>query len=404
MANPLDLLAYSLRSLAHRKLRAYLTVLGIVIGIAAVVSLVSISDGLYAGVQEQLEAFGPRNAVVVPGDISGFAISGGGYAPPSAGRLFDKDAQRVKSIPGVVDAAKGISVRSLLSFKKNNITISISGVEAQPFNKLMKLDILEGRFLGDNDRHVAVIGADYAQGDIFKNDKMGVGSVFYLGEERIKFRVVGILDPSNSVSGTMIIVPFDDAKELAGDALLEGEVSAIRFAVEEGYDVDAVLSRVEANLAGSRGVRLDEKDFSLITADFILEQVGQIIGVLTAVLGFIISISLLVGGFGVANTMFMTVMEKTKEIGTLKAIGATSKDIMLLIILESALIGFAGGSLGLFAGWIISLIASVFDFKTVITPFLAFFAIAFSMGIGIISGILPAYRASKLSPIAAINK
>jgi len=156
-------------------------------------------------------------------------------------------------------------------------------------------------------------------------------------------------------------------------------------------------------LAGSRGVKLDDKDFSLVTADFILEQVGQIIGVLTAVLGFIISISLLVGGFGVANTMFMTVMEKTKEIGTLKAIGATNADIMLLIILESALIGFAGGVLGLFAGWIISLIASFFDFKTVITPFLAFFAIAFSMGVGIISGILPAYRASKLSPITAIN-
>ncbi|MFH1306272.1 MAG: ABC transporter permease [Candidatus Micrarchaeota archaeon] len=404
MVSLIDLLSYSLRSLSHRKLRSYLTVLGIVIGVAAVVCLISISDGLMAGVEEQLEAFGPRNAVIMAGDMSSMAMSGGGYAPPSKGKIFEKDMERVKTIPGTTYVTKQLAVSTSMEFKKKNLTVSVYGTEPEKFSKLVDIGVYKGRYLTEYDRGVAVIGEQYADDSIFKSQHMDVGSVFYLGEEKKRFRVVGILDPANAVAKSVIIIPYADAEKLAGDSIAENEVTMVRFQVAEGFDFDETIGRVEWALASSRGVSIDDKDFSIMTSDSILEQVGQIIGILTAFLGFITAISLLVGGVGVANTMYMAVMEKTKEIGTLKAIGASSKDVLLLIVLESAIIGLVGGIIGLLIGWVLSIIVSFFDFKTVISPWLIAFALIFSIGIGVISGILPARKASKLSPIVAIRQ
>ncbi len=404
MASWGDLLNYAFISLRHRSLRSYLTVLGIVIGVAAVVSLISISDGLMASVAEQLEAFGPRNAVVTPGDISGMAMSGGGYAPPSQGKLFEKDLERVRSIPGTIYVSRTLSVRMPLEFKDETITATANGIEPEPFLKMMKISVSEGRFLDENDHGTAVIGRNYADKSIFKRNAMSVGSVFYLGENKKKFRVVGILDSSSSVSKSMLVIPFDDAKELAGDTIMENELSSIRFAVAEGYNFDATIDDVTWTLASSRSVKTDKKDFSIVTSAFILQQVGQIIGVLTAFLGFIIAVSVVVGGVGVANTMYMAVVEKTKEIGTLRAIGASSHVILMLIVLESAILGLAGGAIGLFIGWLISLIVSFFGFKAVISVWLAFSALLFSVLLGVVFGFLPARKAAKLSPVVAMGQ
>ncbi|MCL6088700.1 MAG: ABC transporter permease [Candidatus Marsarchaeota archaeon] len=404
MASLPDLLHYSLTSLRSRSLRSYLTVLGIVIGVAAVVSLISISDGLMASVEEQLQAFGPRNAVVMPGDVTGMAMSGGGYAPPSQGRLFEKDFERVRSVPGTTYVSRALSVRAPLEFRGETITASANGIEPELFSKMMKISVSEGRFLDENEEGTAVIGQRYADKSIFKRDSMYVGSVFYLGEQKKKFRVVGILDPSSSVSKSMLLIPFDDAKELAQDAILDDELSSIRFQVAEGYDFDETIGDVTWALASSRGVKLDKKDFSIVTSAFILQQVGQIIGVLTAFLGFITAVSLVVGGVGVANTMYMSVMERTREIGTLRAVGASSRDILSLVVIESAIIGLAGGAIGLLIGWLISLAVSFFGFKAVVSIWLALSALLFSVMLGVVSGFLPAQKAAKLSPVAAMEQ
>ncbi len=404
MASWADLFQYSITSLRHRSLRSYLTVLGIVIGVAAIVSLISISDGLMASVGEQLEAFGPRNAVVMPGDASNMVMSGGGYAPPSQGRLFEKDFERVRSVPGTTYVSRALSVRVPLEFRGDTVTASPNGIEPEPFSKMMKISVSQGRFLDENDRGTAVVGRNYADKSIFRQNSMPVGSVFYLGEQKKKFRVVGILDPSSSVAKSMLVIPFDDAKELANGTILEDELSSIRFQVAEGYDFDETIEDVTWALASSRSVKPGKKDFSVVTSAFILQQVGQIIGVLTAFLGFIIAVSLVVGGVGVANTMNMSVMERTREIGTLRAVGASSQAILMLVVMESAIIGLAGGAMGLFTGWLISAIVSLFGFKAAVSIWLAFFALSFSVMLGVISGFLPARKAAALSPVAAMEQ
>ncbi|MFA5108044.1 MAG: ABC transporter permease [Candidatus Micrarchaeia archaeon] len=401
MANFLDLLSYAMRSLSHRKLRSYLTVLGIVIGVASVVALISISDGLYANVQDQLGSFGARNAVIVAGGTQGF--SGGGYSSPKNGKLFENDYNKVKSMSGVIDISKSLSTRALLEFKTENISVSVSGIEPSAYEKLYTVNISSGRFLSDNDRGVAIVGSSYADKSIFKKNTMSVGSVFYLGEGKKKFKVIGLLDPSSSYSKNSVVIPFDDAKELAGDTIADKELSSITFKVAEGFDVDEVVSNVESNLAAYHRKKVDDKDFTIVTSKYILEQVGQIIGILTAFLGFITGVSLVVGGVGVANTMYMTVLEKTKEIGTLKAIGATSSTIMQLVILESAIIGLVGGVIGVGVGWLISLIVTYLGFKTLVTPYIVLFVLIFSIVVGILSGFFPAKKAAKLSPVEAMN-
>jgi putative ABC transport system permease protein len=357
-----------------------------------------------ASVEEQLQAFGPQNAVVMPGDISSMAMSGGGYAPPTQGKLFEKDLERVRSVPGTTYVSRALSVRAPLEFRGETITATANGIEPELFSKMMQISVSDGRFLDENDKGTAVIGQNYADKSIFKRDSMSVGSVFQLGEQQKKFRVVGILDSSNSVSKSMLVIPFDDAKALAQDTILEDELSSIRFQVAEGYDFDETIEDVTWALASSRGVKLDKKDFSIVTSAFILQQVGQIIGVLTVFLGFITAVSLVVGGVGVANTMYMSVMERTREIGTLRAIGASSRDILMLVVIESALIGLAGGAIGLFIGWLISLVVSLFGFKAVVSVWLAASALLFSVFLGVMSGFLPAQKAAALSPVVAIEQ
>ncbi len=402
MANLWDLFSYSLRSLSHRRLRAYLTVLGIVIGVASVVTLMSISDGLYASINDQLSEFGARTVVVVPGgpdSISG--ISGGGYMRPTSGRLFEKDISRIERVIGVQDITKSVSFRTSLFYKKQNITLSLSGVEPSEYEKVRgEIKISEGRFLTDADKHVAVIGSNFASTEIFEQP-MSVGSFFYVGPQRTKVRVVGILDSSSGKSN--LIMPFDDVRELASKSLADNEVNSITFTVSQSYDFDSVTQQVKYNLASSRGVKEDDPDFTLVTADYILDQVDQLLGFLTGILGFIIGVSLVVGGVGVANTMFVSVLEKTKEIGTLKAIGATSTDVLLLILTESAIIGLMGGLIGLLLSFVITLIVALFDFTAIITLPVALFAMLFSVCVSMISGFFPALSASKLSPVVAMR-
>lgn len=402
MADFSDLVAYSTHSLYHRSLRSYLTVLGIVIGVAAVVSLISISDGLYASVADQLQAFGARNAYVMAGGTM-MQMSGGGYSAPSEGRIFEKDYMRVKNIIGAQYVSRIIVVQQNMEFKRTNLTVSLEGIEPEQFEKMSDFEISDGRFLNGNERSVAVVGPGYADDSIFKSQPMAVGSVFYLGDEKKRFKVVGILDDSNSAGKNTILIPLEDARDLAGESLMDNEITYVGFSVAEGFGMDEVTSNVESDLAASRGVKLDDKDFTVLTAESILEQVGQIIAILSAFLGFITGVSLLVGGVGVANTMYMSVLEKRKEIGTLKAIGASSNDVLLLIVIESAILGLAGGVIGLGAGWLISLIISLFDFKTVVSIPLIIFALTFSVFVGVLSGFLPARDASKLSPIVAMS-
>ncbi|PIN83389.1 hypothetical protein COV61_03210, partial [Candidatus Micrarchaeota archaeon CG11_big_fil_rev_8_21_14_0_20_47_5] len=338
-----EFFAYAINSLKQRSLRSWLTVLGIVIGIASIIVLVSLAQGLNAGISEQLEKFGSRTIVVIPGGSVGLqsAFSSANYRPPSIGKLYKNDAERLKKIEGVEYISTVIQTRPDISFKKESITASVNGIEPSVFKQTQALEIEKGRFLTDTDRQVAVIGEKIAS-DAF-DEKVEVGSVFRMGSEKKSFRVVGVLKKSGSQSGmdSAIYVPVEDARSLAGDSLFENEVSAIRLTIVPDADIAGVKERITSELLSAHKLREEEKDFSLITSDFLKEQIGAITDMLSLFLGGVAAVSLIVGGVGIANTMFMAVLERTKEIGTLKAVGADEKKITKMFLIESGLLGFA---------------------------------------------------------------
>ncbi|VVB56917.1 MacB-like periplasmic core domain protein [uncultured archaeon] len=408
MASWSDLLDYSLTSLRHRSLRSWLTVLGIVIGIAAIVSLIAIAQGLELTVKEQISAFGPRLVAVVPGDINKQVASfqGGPNRPPSAGKLFENDAKRLDRIPGVERLSQVLVIRSAVSYQGQSVSTSVGGVQPEVFTYQV-LNLSEGRYLVDGDRRVVVVGAAVADGSSVFKKTLGVGSTLRLGTQGTPFRVVGVLSKAGNIGGStsdqVIYIPIDDARELAGDSIAQHEITGIRFMVAEGFDINQTLDAAEAELMSAHHVNADDKDFSLVTSDFILKTIGAVLGVVTLTLGLVASISLLVGGIGVANTMSMSVLERTREIGTLKAIGASDGVVMRLFLIESALIGMAGGLIGLFIGWLLSLAIGLFGFQAVVSPVLALGAIFFSAIVGLVAGLMPARRAAQMPPMEALR-
>jgi putative ABC transport system permease protein len=192
------------------------------------------------------------------------------------------------------------------------------------------------------------------------------------------------------------------------------EFSVIQFKVEDLQKLDDVTNEVERRLMLSRHVTEDTKDFTIITAKSMQETISNVMNTLNMFLGGIAAISLLVGAIGIANTMYMSVMERTRQIGTLKALGATNFEVMKMFLLESSLIGLIGGLIGVFLGFIASGLISELGIRiigtgirstnlTVITPELVLFALAFSVLIGAVSGLLPARKAAQLEPVEALR-
>ena len=405
MASWGDLLNYSLTSLRHRSMRSWLTVLGIVIGIAAIVSLIAVAQGLQAQVEKSLDSFGSRTVIVIPGDVTkGGGMSGSGMGADT-GKLYDNDVKRLKRLPGLDLVSRFITIRPDIRFKDEGISASVSGIETVDYSQMFDLSLSAGRAMVDSDRRVVIIGSSYAEaGTIFKQP-MTVGSVVTLGGDRTPYRVIGVLNKNGDPDTDLAFyIPFDDARELAGKTMAKNEITAIIFKVLPSFDFKEALDSAEAELCSAHRVSREEKDFSFITADFIREQMNTILGFITLFMGFVASISLLVGAVNVANTMFMTVLERTKEIGTLKAIGASEGTILRLFLIESGLLGLGGGILGALLGASLAIAINASGvLTTVLTWELILGACLFSFVLGLVSGFIPARNASKLVPVDALR-
>lgn len=399
-----DLFSYSFRHLEHRGLRTWLTLLGIVVGIAAVVLLVGLAQGMRASITEELQAFGADLIVVLPTSFSGGAAS----AMPvsmmaTSGKLFEKDMDTISKVNGVDAVSPTVYTTADINYKRKGISSTLYGVDTNTYRDAMpERELEDGRLLEPGDRKVAVIGYTIAY-DTFDED-VGVNSLLDIAGE--KYRVVGILAESGSSYSSMdsmILISIEDARRIAGDTIAERELSAIRLKISEGYDPAEVEDDINWALMKSRGVTEDDKDFSLISARFIQQQVDSILGALTLFLMLVSGVSLLVGAIGISNTMFMSVLERTREIGVLKSIGATSRQIQDLFLMESALIGLSGGILGLAVGSMLVFLVSLFDFHAVISIEMAILAFIVSVGVGVLAGTYPAKRASEIPAVEALR-
>lgn len=398
-----DMVSYSMRNLRHQRVRTWLTIVGIVVGVAAVIVLVGLADGLRSSVSGQLAAFGPKTIIVSPVSLQGGIGGGTTNLRPTLGKLFERDAEKIARIEGVHLATKLIMTNVDMKFRDKHISTSVYGVEPESYTETTSIKIGEGRFLQPGDKRVAVVGYSIAN-DNFGDDKINVNNMVELGGQQ--YRVIGILQKSGSSFGpgdSSVFVSYDDGRELAGDALAAREINGIRIIVDEGFDTEEVANRIEFVLASMHKVPLDDEDFTLITPKFIEDQVNSILGTLTLFLGAVSGIALVVGGVGISNTMFVSVMERTKEIGVLKSVGAENWQIERLFLVEAAMIGLVGGVLGVLFGIMVVLLLSVFGINA--TPSIPTVLISFiiAMSVGMAGGFIPARNAAKIPAVEAMR-
>lgn len=385
----------SIKSLSHRKMRTFLTLLGVIIGITAVVSMISIGEGMKVSLEEALGVLGTDKIIVSPKFTHG--VLGEGFK--------DADSDAIMDIPGVNFVSPMVSVSANGEFKGEEKTVTIWGLEPEKAEKTYAgasgYRMKEGRWLRKGDRSKICIG--YTIHDDYFGRRVNVGNTMKIKGQA--FEVIGVFQKTGDRDSDMAIyADLDQIRELFG---MEEKLTMIVVRIKRGHDIEDVRRRIEALLEKRR----EEKDFVVITPKQIVEQVGAAFRVVQVVFGGIAAVSLIVGGIGIANTMIMNVIERTREIGIMKATGASHLHVMKVFLFESGVIGVVGGSIGVFFGYIISRLINITADRylgegiltTHVNVQMVAFALSFSFIIGILSGIYPAYRAVKLDPVEALR-
>ena len=395
--NLLDIFLSAIKGVWERKFRFFLNLVGILIGCTAITGLISITMGLTSDVSEQLDVFGPTNIIIIPGEI----VQGQGII---ADKLDWRDLEYI-SRTNNIDSATPIIANKFCEFtiRGRNFRTDVYGVTEQyaVINKNTK--IAEGRNFVRGDASVVIIGANIAQPSnedepiIGLGERLKIKSIVKGEEKEMTLRVIGILEGTGGSFGfnldDSIAMPLKTAEQFYQ---VGGKYD---FIIAEADSLEEVDSAVE-NIEDRFGDRL-----TVITSESAREQVGSVLGTIQSVLGGIAGISLLVAGIGIINTMTVTVMERTKEIGTMKAIGARSTDIMFLFLNEAAITGLVGGSIGAIFGFGLGIaIGRYVDISVTPTLSLGLYTVGFALITSVLSGIYPAWRASNLDPVEALRR
>jgi putative ABC transport system permease protein len=392
----LELVRLAVSRLATARLRAVLTMLGVIIGVGSIVALVGVAEGATSGITSRIEGLGTNLLTIQPGSLtSGFVRMEAG----SATTLTLDDAAAVGEVAGVAAVAPAVSTQALVIAGEANTTTTITGTTAD-YLAVRTYEIWQGSFLTDvavaEELRVAVLGSTTA--DDLGLDAAAIGSdVLVAG---IPFRVVGILQPKGT-SDDQVIVPLSTAQRY----LVSGSsVRSIALSVAESDGIDAAKDVITALLEQRHGTYGSEADFSISDQAQLLDTFSSVTGLLTLLLGGIASISLVVGGIGIMNIMLVSVRERTREIGIRKAIGARGSDILLQFLVEALVLSLAGGILGIAVGIAASLvIGALAGWGFQFSPLTVVVAVGFSLAVGVVFGVWPARQAARLDPIIALR-
>lgn len=389
-----DYFLMAVGNIKHRKLRSWLTIMGIIIGVAAILSLVTISRSLESTLEEQFEQFGANRILISP---KGFQ----GPGTVSEGLTTD-DLETVEDLSGFEYVVPWIFISTEIKYKDEVGFTLVNGIPADIFEKFSLdsgTELEEGRFLEEGDKFVAVVGSRVVK-DMFE-DKIGIGSDIEIEDK--EFEIVGISEEiGNSQDDSQISIPLETAREIFNKP---NDVDGIVAQVREADDIPRLQKDIEKKLERKR----DDTNFQVVTATQILEQLNEVLGIIQFVLVGIAAISLVVGGVGIMNSMYTSVLERTKEVGIMKSIGAENSDIFKIFLIESGLMGFVGGFFGTLLGTIAAFIVgkfatnSGFLLNIKIESFVLLFGLLFAFVVGILSGVLPAMQAAKLRPTEALR-
>jgi len=391
-----DIAQMSLESLKERKFRFALNLIGILIGCTAVTGLVSITQGLSNDVNTQLEVFGPQNIMVIPGQMQrGRGIVGS--------TLNWRDLEIISKIEDV-NIATPIIANKIVSFNVRGrpFLAEMFGVTNEYFEINKNSEVEDGRSLLRTDNSAVVIGANIAQPldedepILEVGDRLKVKAKVNGVEKELSLRVVGVYGRTGGSFGAdldnSIGIPLRTAQQFWE---IGGEFDYFMVQAESLEVVSEVEDRIEDKMGEA---------VMVISFESAQELVGDVLGTIESVLGGIAAISLIVAGVGIINTMTVSVMERTREIGVLKAIGAKSSDVLFMFISEAIVTGIVGGVMGsLFGVFLSQVIGDYINMPPAPTPGLLLFVIGFAVATSVISGLYPAWRASGLNPVEALR-
>jgi len=401
-----DLLHLALNNLKTRKLRSWLTMLGIFTGIAAVVALIGLGEGLRIAVISQFGFLGTDILGVQAKGIDFAGPPGSAVSNPLPNDLVDD----IKRIKGVEAAINRYIESSRIEFNDRQEIVAVvsipEGDDRKIFENMFNLKTDQGRLLKDDDNKKILLGSSFADEDTFgraieSGDKLLING--------ISFEVVGIIEKKGSFFlDSSAFMNEDEILEIFWD---DGTVDVIGVKVKNSEEIENVRRDIEEFMRQERNVKKGEEDFTVESPQQILESLDSTLFAIQLFVTIIAAISLVVGGIGIMNTMYTSVLERTKEIGIMKSIGAKNSTIFTLFFLESGFLGIVGGLIGVVIGIIIAFglafigrLALGSDLiQANVTLFLIAGSLIFSFTLGSIAGVLPALQASRLLPVEALR-
>ena len=402
-----DYFLIALKNLKHRGLRSWLTILGIFIGIAAVVALISLGEGLQTAITGQFGTLSTDKLII--------QNAGTGFGPPGSTvirKLTSHDLDLINSISGI-ELATGRLVRMVkIEHNKNTVFSYITNVpetkqELELVYSSMDIEVEQGKLLSEDDKGEVVLGNNFVSNNQF-DKPIKIGSVLLIdGQE---FKVKGILKKSSSFQVNLVV--FMSQKDMEKLLNIGDEIDMIVAQVDNPSNAEQIAKDIERRLAKDRNEKPGEEDFTVQTPLQAISSVNTILNIINFIVIAIAAISLIVGAVGITNTMYTSVLERTREIGIMKAIGAQNKDILIIFLIESGLLGLVGGIIGAIIGlgmamsvsYVASSVLGGIDLMIKLSWPLLISTILFSFIVGAIAGVLPAMQASKLKPVEALRK
>ncbi|MEA4900634.1 ABC transporter permease [Desulfitobacterium sp.] len=403
--NLFELMRISVRALKANKLRSLLTMLGIVIGVAAVIAMVGIGNGATANITSQIQGLGSNLLIVTPGQTNTGGVRG---AAGSSNTLAMKDLTKIEeSCSAVKKTAPFVNTNAQVVYGSGNTSTSIGGT-TDAYAQVRSVTIMRGRFITQEDvnsyTRVAVVGPNVVE------KLMGDANAEILGKtiklNNIPFLVVGVTASQGSSGMTnnddIVYIPITTAQDrLIGNKYLR----QIYIEATSADMMTTAQDQVTAALRSSHKLQASaQNDFTITNQAEVLKTMESVTQTLTLLLGGIAAISLIVGGIGIMNIMLVSVTERTREIGIRKAIGAKSKDILIQFLIEAVVLCILGGGIGILLGWGGSVLAGKFmSMSTSVSLTSVILAFCFSAGIGIVFGVFPAKKAASMDPIDALR-